>query len=739
MSYLALTYGPDSLVQWVSRAKGSRSYYASQFKRVYGASLDRVWSEWIAWERDYQQGNLARIRQYPVTPERVISAEAPGSVSRGAYDAARGMLYTAVNYPGEVAYIAGFDVKTGEMHRICEVRGPALYFVTSLAYDSSTGTLFYTADNNDWRDLWSVNVDTGRRQLLQKDTRIGDLAFNDADRSLWGVRHFNGITTLVRIPAPYTEWNQVLSLPYGRDIYGIAVSPDGARISAGLSDISGGQVLVLYDAGSVMAGDSTHQVLFDFQNSIPANFTWSPGGEYLVGTSYYTGVSNIFRYNFATGEMEGGSNCETGYFSPIPVSNDSLIAFAFTGRGFIPVMIPNQEVEDIAPIEFLGQEVVRKHPVVTTWLAGSPGKIGLDSLTTYSGAYSGMRSIRLQSAYPVIEGYGDSEAYGLHLDFQDPIRLHEIDVTASYTPDELLPSDQRFHTEVNYKRSNWTASFTYNDADFYDLFGPTKTSRKGYSLGLTYDKTLMRDGPRVLSYSVNATGYTGLERLPEYQNIVTSYDEFLAFGGTLRYSNERSSLGAVDYEKGYSWRLGTNNKYVNGHLFSRFHGTFDIGTPFLARHSSIWLRHAAGFSPNEREEPLANYFFGGFGNNWVDRGAVKQYRTYYSFPGVEINEIGGVNFVRSMVEWSLPPLRFKRLGIPMLYASWARLALFTTGIVTNVDHESTRQTVGNVGGQMDIRLELLSHLRMTFSIGYAGAFTKDRKPSDELMVSLKVL
>ena len=45
-------------------------------------------------------------------------------------------------------------------------------------------------------------------------------------------------------------------------------------------------------------------------------------------------------------------------------------------------------------------------------------------------------------------------------------------------------------------RESWSARFRLNPTDFYDLFGPTKTSRKGHSLGLGYHKTLVYDRPR---------------------------------------------------------------------------------------------------------------------------------------------------------------------------------------------------------------------------------------------------
>ena len=55
MSYLALTYGPEKVVEWLSRREGSKAFYAAQFKQVFGKKLDDVWSDWIAFEHEYQQ------------------------------------------------------------------------------------------------------------------------------------------------------------------------------------------------------------------------------------------------------------------------------------------------------------------------------------------------------------------------------------------------------------------------------------------------------------------------------------------------------------------------------------------------------------------------------------------------------------------------------------------------------------------------------------------------------------
>jgi hypothetical protein len=739
MSYMAWRDDPQKLISWVSRTEGSHSYFSSQFKNVYGISLDSAWTEWLGWEQKFQESNLSTLRQYPITSVRPVTAAPLGSVSKPQLDIARNLVYLAISYPGQVGHIAAIHLDNGRVEKVCDIKGSALYFVSSIAYDSASGTMFYTTDNNSWRDLKSVDVHTGDQKTLMRDDRVGDLVYSQADSALWGIRHFNGVTTVVRIPPPYTQWNQIYSWPFGRDMYGIDISPDGKFLTAGLSEIDGSQRLIRISLDSLRHGDTTYAVLYDFHNSIPANFVHSRDGRYLYGTSYVSGVSNVFRYDLVEQKMEALTNVETGVFNPVPLENDSLLMFAYSDKGFQPEITAIRPIEDIAAITFLGNEITKVHPVVTTWLAGSPGKINIDSLTTYSGPYRSFGQVRVAALYPIIEGYQEAVAYGLHTDLRDPLNQHRIDLTLSYSPDRRYDSSEQWHGSFGYAHGPWQFNGKFNDADFYDLFGPTKSSRKGYSVGAVYSGSFINDEPRTCKYRLSLTRYGDLERLPEYQNITTSFDRFWSFGGNLSYANQRSSLGAVDQEKGINWKLSSDNKYVNDKWFTRVWAEYALGMALPLNHSSIWLRNSAGYSPNHRDEPLANFFFGGFGNNWVDNQAEKRYREYYSFPGAELNALGGSRYAKSLIEWTLPPVRFRHVGGPYLYATWARPALFVSALITNPDDPATRQRAYNLGGQIDIRMVALSHLNMTLSFGYAVATEVRRRPTNEFMASLKVL
>jgi hypothetical protein len=288
--------------------------------------------------------------------------------------------------------------------------------------------------------------------------------------------------------------------------------------------------------------------------------------------------------------------------------------FRYTGQGFVPARIEARPLEDVSPVTLLGQQIVEKYPVLKEWVAGSPANVPIESMVTRKQPYSPLKSLGLESIYPVVEGYKDFAAYGVHVRFSDPVQLNGASITAAFTPNSNLADDERLHLQAEYQRYAWKASVRYNYADFYDLFGPTKTSLKGYSAGLGYLKTLVYDVPRQLDLSVDVTYYGGLDRLPEYQNVPTDFDNELATRARLRYSNVRRSLGGVDDEKGIQWDTVFAGDRVQGQSFPKLYADLDLGFALPLKHSSVWLRSSAGYSPGDPDQPFANFYFGGFRN-----------------------------------------------------------------------------------------------------------------------------
>ncbi len=736
-SYLAYNYTPEQVVQWLRRDPGSEAYYAAQFRQVFGIPLNQAWRDWIAWEHEFQRTNLSALEANPLTTIAPLSPRALGSVSRTYVDP-NGNLIGAFRYPGIIGHLGVLEIGSGDIRHLTDIKGAMLYRVTSLAYDPASNTAWYTTDNYAYRDIMEVDVATGRERMLLRDARIGDIVFNPADRSLWGLRHLNGLVTLVRIPHPYTGWNQVLTFPFGRVPFDLDISADGALLSASVGEINGEQSVQVFRTADLLRGGDEPITRFTLGAATPEGFVFSPDSRYLYGSAYYTGVSNIFRFDLQTQQIEAMSNSATGFFRPIPQADGSLIVYEFTGDGFRPGRIQPAPLDSLGTVQFLGAQIAERHPIVTTWTAGSPSRVNLESMITERGRYVPRDEMRIGAAYPIVEGYRGRVAAGYHVVFEDPLQFNQFSATVSYSPNSHLDDDEDWHVNLAYHNLRWRAQYRHNGADFYDLFGPTERSRAGDAFIVGYNRNLIYDLPRELEFDVEAAYYTGLDTLPGAQAIGTQFDELYSLNASLNYTNTTRSLGAVDHERGWRWNVNAGADSANGETFPHIRAGLDFGVPLPMPNSSVWLYTSAGTAGGDDESPLSSFYMGGFGNNYVDDREVKRYRDFDSLPGFDINEIDAQTYGRVMGEVNFPPIRFEDVGIPSLYLSSLRTAVFA-GALEAETSSGERGSYQTIGVQADWNFTFAHRLPMTFSIGYAEGFEDGERQGGEVLISLKIM
>jgi hypothetical protein len=135
---------------------------------------------------------------------------------------------------------------------------------------------------------------------------------------------------------------------------------------------------------------------------------------------------------------------------------------------------------------------------------------------------------------------------------------------------------------------------------------------------------------------------------------------------------------------------------------------------------------------------LDYYYFGAFGNNFVDDRDIKRYRDYDSFPGFGIDDISARSFGKLTAEFNFPPIRFDDVGTESFYLSSIRSAAFAGILQANPGNEG-HKTLENVGFQLDWNFTVAVRLPMTLSIGDAVGFDGGRAHQNEIMVSLKIL
>jgi hypothetical protein len=179
------------------------------------------------------------------------------------------------------------------------------------------------------------------------------------------------------------------------------------------------------------------------------------------------------------------------------------------------------------------------------------------------------------------------------------------------------------------------------------------------------------------------------------------------------------------------------SSFARSVFYPQLINNFDVGFLLPARNTSLWFRTSAGQSFGDSEKSNSYFYFGGFGNNYIDYRPVQQQREMSSFPGVEINRISALNYGKLNTEVNFSPIRFRKLGFLGFYATYAKLTLFGMGLFTNMENTNPQQNFYSSGAQLDIELVLFSLLKSNLSFGYSRAYGP-MHPNDQFMVSLKL-
>lgn len=740
ITYLSQAYGDEKVKEFYKRTNDSKAFYAGQFRKVFGKPVQEAWGEWTKFEKEFQTKNLEAIKEYPLTTFRPITPEPLGSFSTVGYDAEEQKIYAAINHPGDISMIAELDLKSGDVKKIAVLDSPMLYSVTFLAYDPGKKQIFITEQNSKFRSLVKVDVESGKKETLIGYSRTANLAFNSVDRSLWGVRHDNGYATLVKIPEPYTEIVPMYTTDFGRSLLDLAVSHDGGRLIATLTGIRGEQSIILFNLNDLEIGIKTFETVYKLDDNTLTQFRFSNDDRYLIGTSYFTGVSNIWRIDLEDKAFELLSNDESGLFMPQQIGDDSLFVLKFNRNGMQPGMIPIQVISEANSINYLGNLAYEKSPKIGDYSLAPASRVNIDSLKTEEAPYVPIKKMSLTGAYPDIAGYKETVALGYRLNWRDRVGLSNLSLFLGSSPWSAYPDKQKFHGQIQWDYWLWSFNATYNKTDFYDIFGPTKRSRAGYSVGLSYNKNLSTKAPFKWHYGYGVTHYGDLEVLPQFQNVASPIKNFQSLSAEFGISKLRRTLGGVEDEKGYLWNLTGYSYFAKGNLYPSIISEQHIGflVPFI-RNTSFWIRNSMGQSFGKRGSSFSTFYFGGFRNNYVDWQSSDQYRKILAFPGVNIDEISAHNFIKTMGELNLKPIRLRNIGTTWLYPTFIKASLFGTHLLLNPNDDLTINNVFNAGMQVDLELVLFSYLKTTWSAGYARKLETSYLPKEQWMFSVKLL
>jgi hypothetical protein len=738
VSYLTLKYGYEKLIKWFT-TDPSEFYkkFTQKFIDIYNFELNDAWNDFILFERDFQKSNFEKLTVHTPTTIELLSNENFGWVTQPYLDRTGNNVFFAYHRSHQLAEIQEFNLNNKTSLKISSLPTPSMLQVASTAYDYNLGLFFYTTNNNQlYRDLWVLNTDTKENKMLFKDCRIGSLTISSKTHELLGIEHSNGFASLVSSAYPFEKIERIFRFEIDNEIHQLAVSPSGNKLAAVLHQSSGEQKIVLMNLDSVKSARTI--VYEDLYNSgSPENISWSSDENFIFWNAYTSGVSNIYRLNMQTRQVEVISHALRGFFRPLPIGQNSIFAFELTTQGFVPIVIDNNPTPYVPAINYLGQLMLDKYPDLM--------KLHLPSVRDSSfklqlpeKEYSGLSNLLIQTFIPVISGFQSQKVLGFFGRIADPLLDHDLFFEVGYSPFGENSIGPKFHAKLKYDyKKQIEIGIEHNAADFYDLFNKRKRGMTGTKFSLGNTHYWVYDNPLKIKQQTEISVYSGITFLND-NTIQVSQPDFFVAKSILDIKNLRRSIGSTDFEQGNNFTttfmfFGAQPKTPK--LSFQIWSEFGERITWIAPHNILLLSIAAGYLKPNNALVQSGFFIGSFRNREVENVDAKQYRNVFSFPGIPIYSLAANNFLKLSSENNFPPIRISNISFGRHYLSHLDFSLFSQGMIVKSD---IGKYWGNTGGQLNFIFKHWDNLESTFSAGIAKAWFN--KGNDwEWFLSLKLL
>jgi len=751
VNYLEYQYGLDKLLAWYNRTDDSKKIITGQFKSIYGNSLRNVWDEWRDFEVQHQRRQIKKLEEYPITPTEPLTEKAMGSMSPLAIDRENNCAYAAVSYPGDFAHIERIDLNDLSRRKLYNVDGAQNFQTCYLTLDTKDQRLIWTTQNSKMRGLRVYDLKKGKIVKKLNYQRTYCIVYDNANDCMYGIMTSRGRHYIVRYDSDLENRQVLFSFPFGVSAFDMDVSHDGKKLTVTTSGDNGQQKLLCFDTEGLQNADFSYKTLYSADDFNLGQFRFTPDDRKMVGSSYYTGVSNVWSLDLETEEFSLLSNTRTGFFSPELINDTTMVALEFERNGMRPVIFRPEVLNDVNAVEMLGQKAYEAHPEELEALGqikGNVREVTFGEVVDSIKVYNPLKNLKFSGAYPEISGFRDKQSWnnvtpvlGYRFIFSDPLGLNSLKFSVGLSPWSHNDAVNQYHAQLEWKYWNWTLNASWNPTSFYDLAGPMQSSRKGWMISLGYEKKKTTLTPVTQVYGAKIAAYGMMDALPMYQEIETGdITSFQTADVYYKYSKTRKTRGAVMPEQGIETGAECYAYLADGKFFPTLNATCDVGFLIpVMKNTCLWLRSAVGQNFGDATSVFGNEYFGGFGNNWIDYREANRYRDVNRFAGKKIDAIEAHSYARLMAELSLRPIRYNNFGLVNLFPTYSQFSIFSTGLIANPWGNINTKGYVNVGIQLNTEVVMFKSMKTTWSIGYARAFNPDGTSEGDWLISLKLL
>ncbi|MBX7149865.1 hypothetical protein K1X76_12410 [bacterium] len=329
--------------QWLSKKYGddkvplyAKKYSSTPFlftfngvaKRVYGKSFYKLWDEWkteIAADYNALKNKLVAEGITPFTPavkdKDVLSH--PTALPSG-----QGFAYSDMS-PDEEAHLV---IKKGGEPLVLK---RAVYGQMSFSSDSNKVAFGSISEAEKYKYysevyVYDVAAKTQVRVYDKKNPKLSmrasdpDFApFEGGNRWLVMVRTDKGTDNLYVYDLENKEGYYLTHAEEYTQFSNPRFSPDGSRIVVSQRNNNGSRDIVLYSR----TGDKIKNITND--DAIDAHPVWSPEGSSIYYDSDKSGISNIYRYDVASGTSAKITNVLSGVYQPSISADGKTLYVAF--------------------------------------------------------------------------------------------------------------------------------------------------------------------------------------------------------------------------------------------------------------------------------------------------------------------------------------------------------------------------------------------------------------------------
>jgi hypothetical protein len=531
VGYLEARYGAESLSGFVADQGAMAWPYAPSWagKRWFGGKgFPELWGEYAAAERAWAEARRSAVHARPVT--------APAQLTR------RGGRVEGPRFSPDGRSVAYFSRSLDErpgIRRVSLDGGDLGHAATvdqngSFALRSDREAVVAIGEvHRQFRlydDLWSVDLESGRRRRLTRGERATDPDLDREGRVVYVRRGGDGTTALVRraLAGGATGELEVLFGRRGAEVFAPRVSPEGA-VAFELHE-GGRRDVAVWREGRV------ERITDD--DALDTGPAWTPDGRFLLFASDRGGIFNLHAWEAATGAVRQVTNVELGAFQP-DVSPDgrTIVFVTYSRAGHDLATIPLDEGTWLEPLPA---------PPPPT-LAAAPEREELPSRP-----YRPWRTLAPTFWLPVLSSDGAGTTYGALTAGRDVLLRHAWSASAWWSADGREPG-----YAVAYQGGwSWPSLDLSSSLALRDSPGPPDRLQRVSTLvdaGLTFSWTRL-----ARAFAVR-TGY-GVTRYDSVEEPLTAapvpdairFDDglFSELSVEARYSDARRFVRSISPEEG---------------------------------------------------------------------------------------------------------------------------------------------------------------------------------------------